>query len=222
MARKRYSKKRPRRKEHMLTTCAKAGASRIAEYGTQLAIKGLRQISYLKGLVNSEVLKSETTISTTAGTTAVVTHLTGVAQGDTVSGRTGNSIYVRKCIARFLFEWQALTPTGVRLMLVLDKQQVGDTSPSVTDILTTATLNSWLNPATVGRFSILYNKRFVLDTNKPMWVFDIIRNMRHHVRYNGTASTDIQRGGLYLIAFSTDNTNPPSYQCNARIEYHDN
>lgn len=193
-----------------------------------LARRAAQGVYYLKGLVNSELLKHDSSLSTYTdlSNAGVIFHLTGISQGDTQSTRTGNSIFVRSVDIRLFFK-TVHSHNLVRVALVADSQQLGDTLPSYTDIYdssgSTIAPLSHLNSGTVGRFRILYSRTFVLDdgeyANKAVKIF---KKLRHHVRYNGTISTDIQKGGLYLVMVSNDGTNMPQYVMDYRVSYHDN
>lgn len=183
----------------------------------------------IKGLVNSEMLKHDVqeagTIITTAG---YYKPLTDVAVGDDDASRTGNSIYVRSVHIRGQLVYNGTagaTPGFCRLIVVIDTQQVGDTYPAISEVLDTATggVNAHVLHTTAGRFKILYSRVFTTD-NIDRTVVPILINlpMRHHARYNGTASTDIQRGGIYVHAISSEATNGPKLIYNARLSYHDN
>lgn len=185
-----------------------------------------KSISYLKGLVNSELFKKDTSFDTTVDTTGSVTHLSDIGQGDTVSGRAGNSIFARSLYWRCLITINpTLKPTYIRLMIIRDRQQQGDTSPAIGDVLQTVSIQSPLDVSTnQGRFDILMDRVIKLDDASRQTVFtQKYLRMRSHIRYNGTASTDIQKNGLYFMAFSNEDvTDAPTVSWNARLAYHDN
>lgn len=184
----------------------------------------------LKGLVNSEMLKFDTnevgTIVTTSGT--YQSHLTAIAIGDTDTTRTGNSIFVRAVNIKGRVVYNAtagVAPTFLRLMVVIDTQQVGDTLPSIGSVIDTASggYQAHMLNTTVGRFKVLYSKILVNDSiQRTVVPFELNFPMRHHVRYNGSNSTDIQKGGIYVLAISSEATNGPKLIWNARVSYHDN
>ena len=107
-------------------------------------------------------------------------------------------------------------------MLFIDTQQVSDTSPSVSDILQAADVDSPLNISTAGRFKVLVNKTVMLHDNAPMFHKETYSSMYHHIKYNGSASSDIQRGGLYMLFISDQATNTPTVSIAARLMYIDN
>lgn len=192
----------------------------------QLATKAIKGVSYLKGLVNSEKFKHDTTGSGTYSNNGSVLHLTNIAQGDGDGQRTGNSIFVRNVSFRGTLV-RASQDERVRVMLFIDKQQIGDTIPAPTDVLTTTgTTNavySFLNPNTVGRFSILRSRLYSLTADRPTIALNWNVNLRHHVRYNGTTGSDIQRGGIYMLIISTASSgNGITLERVCRVSYHDN
>lgn len=191
----------------------------------QLASKALKGVRYIRGLVNSEMLHKHNSGAVTINSTGTVIPLANISQGDTDAGRTGNSIFARNLLLNLDTKVNA-SNTGVnflKIMLVQDNQQVGDTTPAVTDILLGAYPNSPLNNATFGRFTILKNWKFSLDmASRPAYMISKYKKLYHHIRYNGTADTDIQRGGLYLLFISDQSTNAPSCDYQIRLGYHDN
>lgn len=186
-----------------------------------------RQVWKLKGLVNSEKYKLDLVQSNQNVTdTPSAIHITAVAQGDGDSQRTGNSIYCRSVNGKF-FLYRSTSGDQVqtvRLSLVMDSQQVGDTTPGYTDVYEAATPVSHLNSNTVGRFKVLWSNTYCLDVVKGLSIpIEMNVPMRHHARFNGAASTDIQRGGLYLMMVSTQGTsNYPILNGEIRLSYHDN
>jgi len=210
-----------------------SGYKTVSKYTNWSAINtALQDIWKLKGLINSEKYKLDIADSGTVilnnGTYSQ--HLTAVAIGDGDNQRTGNSIYVRSVNIKGSCIFNTAGGAAnqfMRLMLIEDTQQISDTVPTLATVLqTTGTGNSYnshLNTATVGRFKILYNKVYELDSVKaPARNFEINLPMRHHVRYNGTASTDVQRGGLYLMAIADSTADGPTLIYQSRTSYHDN
>lgn len=187
-------------------------------------------VQRLRGLVNSEMNKADygaaPTVSDNPAQTLI--HLSAVAIGDSASQRTGNSIYARALNGTLTFERSAASTTVatyVRMMLVQDTQQIADSGgaslTAVSDVLQ-SDWESHLNQATVGRFKVLKSKIIMLNSQYPSATLKFNKAMRHHIRYNGTLSSDIQRGGLYLVLLSNEATNVPTVRYNIRLSYHDN
>jgi len=190
-----------------------------------LARQAASDIWYLKGLVNSEMLHNQSLGSTTSPNTGTLTLLNGMSQGDTSSARTGNSILMRNVHLRLAFTQHA-TPTSTiyRVMLVLDKQQIADTTPAITDILESASPFSPLATNSVGRFTIMKNWFFGTDDQKTnQKLITYFKDFRFHTKYNGTAGTDIQKNGLYLVTISDQpGATAPTFQYSWKVGYHDN
>jgi len=191
----------------------------------QLATQAAKGVWYLKGLVNSEMLhhdRTETNVSISS--TGSILNLVAIGQGDTAaSNRTGNSILMRNHLTRIRFtKSSAATTTIVRYMIFQDTQQVGDTSPAVTDVLDTADVDSPLNLAASGRFKVLCNKTISLHSNYPIFHKETYKSLYSHIRYNGTTSSDIQKNGLYMLVIADQATNVPVMDLWSRIGYHDN
>lgn len=194
----------------------------------QLARYAYSGVKYLKGIINSEKKHFTTQFSaaTVSGSGAMVS-LQDMAQGDTNITRNGNSILVRGVYLFFktIINPSVTTVTQVRYILVQDNQQVGDTGPSVTDLLQDASYLSMLNTNTAGRFKILWSKLYSLSVaaaGSPSVITKKYINLKHHIRYNGSGSGDIQKGGLYLLCISSESSNTPTVNGNIRLTYYDN
>lgn len=192
---------------------------------SQMASSALRGVSYLRGLVNAEMYKLDTPFTGGVGGGSL-TSVIALAQGDGAGARTGNSVFVRS------INWKgsvSRTTAGnavqvIRFGILMDTQQIGDTTPTYTDVYGADNPYAHLNANTVGRYKILSTKTVILDTVQKLGVpFEINLPMKHHVRYNGTASTDVQRGGLYIFACSDQaSANYPTFLSEVRLSYHDN
>jgi len=196
----------------------------------QLGYKAYRGVKYLKGLVNSEMYKFDTIATVNpvnAGET--VTHLTPIAIGDGDSDRTGNSILVRSLDINGTVLYNGSSTASaqiVRMWVVIDRQQISDSAPTFSTIFENNGILSHLNNTTVGRFSLICVRKFIVnDDQQPgsYKTFHIRCPLMLHVRYNGSAGTDIQKNGIYLVcASSQDTSNGPSITFEARVSYRDN
>lgn len=186
----------------------------------------LSQIWKLKGLVNSEMYKLDTVWTPGAITNGQCSHLTGVAQGDSDSARTGNSIFVRSYNFNGVLTHNVSGQNSqvVRVAIVMDTQQVGDSSPTYSSIYESISPYAHLNSDTVGRYKVIWSRIYTVNTyDKNNAIVKINIPMRHHVRYNGTASSDIQKGGLYMcVACDEAGANMPTFAGEHRLSYHDN
>ena len=197
----------------------------------QIAGKALSGVKYLKGLVNSEMLHVNQVNAAGIDYNGTIYHLTNIGQDDTASGRTGNSLLLKSVFLRVKFEKDASATSSscIKMMIIQDKQQVSDTTPAISDILeSSGNIYSPLSPLKIGssgRYKILYSKQFTLDVTGG-WTSKVIEKyipMYLHVRYNGTAGTDIQKNGIYVIFISDKVTTLlPTQTMYSRLGYHDN
>lgn len=184
-----------------------------------------RQIKYVKGMINSEKKFHDSSGSTAASATPTVHALTQIAQGDSQATRDGNSILVRNLRLSMLWSNHASATAGTfcRCVIVKDNQQVSDTDPQWLDVFESATVTSPLNAEKIGRFQLLKDMTFTLNNDdKENKIIKLNLPLKHHVRYNGTAGTDIQKGGLYLMYCSNQGANTAAVSLEARVSFYDN
>lgn len=198
------------------------------KYSTaQIARAAWRSAKYIRGLVNSERFHKDAAL-TLGNNQSIVHNLVNIAQGDHLSGRTGNSILVKGLSINGNMYINASQTTNTRIMLALvrDKQQLADTVPQVDDIFSSAAdPHALLNASSLGRFSIIWRKQYTLDSNAAGNNAFTIRKydkFNFHVRYNATAAGDIQKNGLYLVMMTSESSLYPTIALNTRLSYHDN
>lgn len=192
-----------------------------------MANAALKGVWYLKGLVNSEKYKSDVADTGTivVNTGAYGTLLTGVATGDGDNQRTGNSIFARSLNIRgqAIYNPLGTNPHFLRVSVVMDLQQIGDTGFSYATVYANGDYNAHLNAVNVGRFKILWTRLYKFDDQNNI-AHNFVANipMRQHLRFNGTASSDVQKDHIYIVASSSEPTNGPKLVWNSRLTYHDN
>ena len=187
----------------------------------EAALKGVK---YLKGMINSEMNVHDVSFGTALTSTAVITPLAEMAQGDTELLRTGISILSRRLEIRATFsQHTSATISHVRILVVRDKQQVADADPVIGNILKASTVQSQFAHLDKGRFTILKDNVFSLyDVSKTGHTINWSFPMEKHIRYNGAAAGDIQKNGLYLVTLSSEATNGVAVALQTRLFYHDN
>lgn len=208
---------------------------RSARYTTMgsalhLAKKAAKGVYYLKGLVNSELMKRTTSSGNNVvpypGETPYMNLLTGIPIGDSDEDRTGNSVLLRYLNVRAIFKSQDYTKPGfIRVIVFRDTQQASDTAPDLTDVLQFITPTSYLNPDTVGRYTILRDKLFTLNQYRPQVQFNYTLSTRAHLRFNGPLASDVQKDHIYMAVFATTTFGTslnPFMDIATRISYHDN
>jgi len=197
------------------------------KYSTgDMAVKAFEGVQYLKGLINVEMKKQDQVGPVTIGsvwTNAVPFH--AIAQGDTSGDRNGLSILAKSLSGNFVIKKHGSDSFSVvRMVIVRDMQMPADqTTITGTTIFEDNAVYSLLNRLTLGRFSILYDESFRLDdTGVQQHIGSISIPLNFHFRYNGTASTDIQKNGVYLLLITDENTYSPTIDFRFRTTYTDN
>jgi hypothetical protein len=192
------------------------------------ASKGYSLAKWAVSMLNVEKKVKNFSFSDSVSTSGRVHILNGCAQGDGIDTRDGNSLKAKSVAITGDIRWSgASTNAMLRMVLLYDNQQVGDTAPSLADIFGSATPSQYaqLNPETLGRFSILADKRFVMTNINQQGasrIFKITKKLNRHSRYNGANSTDIQKNGLYLISWSNEATNTPTLNYESFFRFVDN
>jgi len=144
--------------------------------------------------------------------------LTGIAQGPGEGERIGRMIRVHGLT--YHGEWRCASGSDTArsvctMMLVQDTQTVGDAHAAVSEILssqgTTQAPFGLININNKGRFKILFRKQVavgVRSADSGLKVFDGYYKFRKqfNVRYNGTASTDIEANDLMLVFITGNDT----------------
>lgn len=199
------------------------------KYSTmQLAKKAWYATKYLKGLINSEKMYIDRAI-TLGATQSDIFSVNQIAVGDQTGQRTGNSILVRSLYLKGYLQINSavLAVTRVSLCLVQDLQQISDTTPSITDIFTSISpegiVKTGATTNTAGRFKILWRQNYSLVQGQtPNININKFWKLYSHVKFNGSAATDVQKNGYYLVMMTSEITNFPTISINARLGYYDN
>lgn len=175
-------------------------------------------------------------------TTGTITHVSPCAQGLDVADRIGNSIWGRYVSIRLRannrFDSMAAVgaSTVLRFMLVQDMEQAGQT-PAVAGaggVLTSAAIDSHLNPDTVGRFKVYWDKTFAINSTSTTGTtseYNIVQRFARYfkwipfrnqkIEYTGSASTAVKNGQFYWIALTSE-TSTGAFDADIRIGYRDN
>ncbi len=210
------------------------GPRRTGSLRTQ--VKSLQRI--VKNLSPEQKYLDISADGTNVTTTGAVVHLTAIPQGDTQGSRTGNTVNVTSVSILGQLNRAADTPLNAnavyQVALVVDKQQVADTVPAAGDIFEgVSPLSAFPDLANLERFRIIWmspvysNPMVVTDTDlgtqiptqrvfyKKFWRTNL------KVSYNGTAGTDIEKNGIFLVYLSNDTNNVVDFTTNVRVGYTD-
>ena len=156
---------------------------------------------------------------TTIGTTAAVVDFTAISSTD----RVGLEIYSRKLYGSlYIDNNSAALATTVRVAIVMDMQQVADTPLSFGDVFGSTSVMAQLNLTSPGRFKILWDRKIsVTSQGNSRKMINLVVPIKKKIYYNGSASTDIQRHGIYMFIWSDKATNLPTYGYNIMHQYYD-
>lgn len=193
-----------------------------------MAKKALNMGLMLKGMINCEkkyhdVTQTPETISYNGD----VTLLSGMAAGDDVGNRDGNSVLCRSLHFRADVSGNGMNTSNVtRCIIFLDKMNQG-TAPTAADILAITgsanAVNSPLNVDHITRYTILLDKLFTTSVNGSMrFSFKKYIKLYHHLKYTGTSASDVYTNAIYVLWLTDVISNDPSVTWYSRIGFYDN
>jgi len=212
-----------RRRRRPKSSWARKGASWGSSIGGSIG----QLAGTVKNIVESlnvEKKMYDKSINTTVNNSGSIYSLAEIAQGLGQSDREGNKLKITSVSTRGTISISsAATYTTARIIIFVDTQQVADTAPSVTSVLESASPLAFYNKLTLGRFQILEDNMYSMHTyDNPSPKFQSHLKPMHHIYYNGANSTDIQKGGVYVLVISDQATNQPVFAMNHRTRYVDN
>ncbi len=195
-----------------------------------IAHKALTTALMVKRLLNVEFNHHDVQTNLQAiGTTATITQLSNISQGDTSTTRDGDSIKITAISGKYDFLTNpSATVSIIRIMLVLDKQtngaiySIGDLLEDTTaqDILVTP-----LNLDNKHRFKILWSRKIHLSkTGEGGRTVKFYKKVSIKLRYGTNLGTiaDLNSDSLSLVMVSTQATNTPTVTSYTRLRYIDN
>lgn len=182
-----------------------------------------RQVRFMKGMINSERHYTDIDAGGTPNNAGYITLINEIAQGDDVANRQGNSLlhkYVKINYACTING--SATETFVRIIVFTDTANQGST-PSVTSVITTASVVAQKNVDNQKRFVILKDIKFWLNAaNKTQTIGKIYIPTNYHCRYSGSSGTDVLQNAIYILVISNEATNAPVFVSQARNAFYDN
>lgn len=185
----------------------------------------LKKVNKLKKALNPEKKKFDYVGAAAIGATWTnIYSVTQIAQGDDDHQRTGNLISAQSISGNILVYQNASASLSVlRLVVVHDTQTDPDGNTlNGTDIFEVNGVESLLNRNHLGRYRILSDQTTTLGTARNVAMYKIsipLKNLQ--VRYNGSADTDIQKNGIYVLGISNEGTNTPTVTHYLRFTYTD-
>lgn len=181
-------------------------------------------LNEIRKLINIETKTLDTYNGANISNTGTVSTISSIAQGLDYTNRVGDSIKMQHIYIGY--RWQistSATKTFVRTMLVRDLDGYG-TIPTVTGILETADVLAPKKYLNTDRFSILYDEVETLSSvSETLTVSRYNTPHEGHIKYLGTTAADASngKGSMYLVFLSSEATNQPRVDFNARILFTD-
>jgi len=179
-------------------------------------------------LLNAEVKHLDTAIASSVSSSGAVVYLGAIPQGDGTTSRDGNSVKLKGGVLRLSGTMHtSATRTTTRTLVVLDTRNAG-ANPSISDILTSASVTGLPNlVAEPNRFVILSDRVFVNSITGEQsfhteMALDALIDV--HLVYSGTAGTvaDATGPAAFLVMLSSEPTNTPSVSGLGRLLFLDN
>ncbi len=172
----------------------KGGANKHPQGGVGAAMAvASRALQLAKQVSNAvEIKRYQQTTTQTNYLAGVVTHLTGIAQGDGVSARTGDAVRLRAMEMRLRLATFTDSDCAWRIIVFSDLRQVSGTAPAVTTVLDSDSALSPYSIATAGRWHVY--KDMVFNQNARFLNGDMADDIVWHIPLNRTARWS---GGTY-------------------------
>ena len=188
-----------------------------------IAKKALKKVNKLARIVKPEIKYKLLLVNTiTPTTTGNVQQMDLIAIGTGQNSRVGLSINMVGIGIRgqWKFNTAGATSQVVRMIVYVDKQQGVDSKATPTSILEQVSPYSYLNQIRRKRFRVLLDKMIVLDNiSKFTRIIRWWKKLNFESRYNGSASTDIDKNGIFMLTISSQATNSPSFEFTSLIVY---
>lgn len=190
----------------------------------------IRNINYMKNLINSEKKFIDTTVFNSVVITTGITSaipMTLLANGTSDVTRNGNSVLANALEIKGTLVANATALTNVcRVVCFIDKQNAGGTAPVWLDVHSAAITRAFMNVQNTDRFVILRNQVFSVSTTGPAithFEWHIPLNGLH-IKYDGTAADQASaaENHIYCAAMSDDGTNGPTLAVLSRFSFYDN
>lgn len=164
----------------------------------------------------------------TAGAPTDVDSMVPIGVGTNESSRIGNSVFVKYVRVYIDALPTPITATGIlRMTYVMDLRQVAATAPGYTDVFDSSSPSALLNRANIGRFKVLYDRRFVIRQMSSDAGAHFIRSVfvpiNREVRWNSNTEASVVKNGVYQLLYwvDLDNANACTVTWRTRTAYID-
>lgn len=183
----------------------------------------IKRFSKMINISNVETKFNDMLDTTTIATTGTQDDgLVDIPQGSGQSERIGNEIYAKSIFGRMYIVKNTLAPqTAVRVIFYQDKQTRLATIPNVNEVLQSAQYLSCYNYNTRGRFNILSDEQYVVNTNNPNLLIKVNIPLDFKIGYSNGTSTNWNQNAVFLLMIQDTSTNLPTVQYDLRLKYND-
>jgi len=168
------------------------------------------------------------TYTLTAGAPTDVDSLVPIGVGQNESSRIGNSVYLKYVRCYFDALPTAVTATGIlRISVLQDLRTVDSTAPAYTTAFDSASPSALLNRDQIGRFKVLYDRRFVIRQTNDQAGAHFIRSMfipvNREIRWSGDTEASVNKNAIWLMLYwvDLDNSGSCSVMMRSRAAYID-
>lgn len=185
--------------------------------------KVVKQVKTLKKYAKAEVRYVDNTFALAGvSTTATLTFINGVAQGDDSNNREGNATFNKMVTIKGRVNPNTSTTLQhVRLIVLYDKQSNG-AAPAIADILEQSTnvdsMRFWNSRA---RYRFLVDKTFSVGPQGGK-NFKFVKKVRQYTKY-GTATTgaisNVVKGSIYVVQLSDAAASTPTIGWVSRVSF---
>lgn len=188
----------------------------------EIAGKAWEGVKYLRELLNVEYKYFDTAVSTSISSTATLSHLTAIGQGDTDVTRDGNTCRLKGLNIRHIMALNTLaTSSNVRVIVF---NWFDSTTPVAGNILAnTGNTTSQLNIENSDKFHILYDKHYSMD-NVGCKLLDYKKyiKLNQKLKFNSTTGNDFENNSIWALFISSEPTNTVGNNFSARVRFIDN
>lgn len=182
---------------------------------SKIAQGAYRMAAKVASIINSEKKFNDVSLSPAPDTTANITCLTNMAQGDTELLRHGLTIKADSLQLKGVIYMDATNSTTagevLRIMIIQDKDNNNGTAPTITNILEASGVTQMRNRDNYKRFNVLFDKLYVCDTAKkaiPFRFFKKFYNWKdkqgnptkgYHCTFTGANAADTAQNHIYFV-----------------------
>jgi len=149
------------------------------------------------------------TYTLTAGAPTDVDSLVPIGVGQNESSRIGNSVFLKYIRCYFDALPTPITATGIlRISVLQDLRTVDSTAPAYTTAFDSASPSALLNRDQIGRFKVLYDRRFVIRQMSESAGMHFIRSVfvpvNREIRWSGDTEASVNKNNIFLMLYWVD------------------